>query len=110
MEHWNKICGIISIFLFSVLSTTAQSTKILSTCTSSSSAAKPFINNNLFLFPKNGIRSTVAKSIKLIDQAYYTQHFGFFCKKELALEKVAKIPLKIRLGSLQQCDYLEGKK
>lgn len=45
----------------------------------------------------------------LIAPDYYTQHFGWVCKKELALEKLMKVPLKIRLGSLQQCNYLEGK-
>lgn len=45
----------------------------------------------------------------IIRPDFYTQHFGFFCKKELQLEKIAKIPVKIRLGSVQQCDWLEGK-
>ena len=46
----------------------------------------------------------------MIRPDFYTQNFGFFCKKELQLEKVAKIPIKIRLGSVQQCDWLEGKR
>jgi hypothetical protein len=40
---------------------------------------------------------------------FYTQNFGFICKKELQLEKVTKIPFRFRLGSLQYTDYLEGK-
>lgn len=40
---------------------------------------------------------------------FYTQNFGFFCKKELQLEKLTKVPFKFRLGSVQQCDWLEGK-
>jgi hypothetical protein len=41
---------------------------------------------------------------------FYTQQFGFFCKKELQLEKITKVPFKFRLGSVQQCDWLEGKR
>jgi hypothetical protein len=44
-----------------------------------------------------------------IPQDYYTRNFGFFCRQELRVEKVTKIPLRFRLGSLQQCNYYEGK-
>ena len=44
-----------------------------------------------------------------ISADFYTQNFGFFCKRELQMEKVTKIPLRFRLGSLQYNDYLEGK-
>ena len=45
----------------------------------------------------------------LISADFYTQNFGFFCKKELQFEKATKIPFRFRLGSLQHNDYLEGK-
>ncbi len=48
-------------------------------------------------------------SCSVIAADYYTQGFGFFCKKELQFEKVTKIPFRFRLGSLQYNDYLEGK-
>ena len=48
-------------------------------------------------------------SYSILSPNYYTQNFGFFCKKELQLEKVTKIPFKFRLGSVQQCDWMEGK-
>lgn len=48
-------------------------------------------------------------SCSVIAGDYYTQGFGFFCKKELQFEKTTKIPLRFRLGSLQYNDYLEGK-
>ena len=46
----------------------------------------------------------------VISPDYYTQNFGFFCKKELQFEKVTKVPFKFRLGSVQYCDRMEGKK
>ncbi len=45
----------------------------------------------------------------IISSNFYTQNFGFFCKKELLLEKITKVPFKFRLGSVQQCDWMEGK-
>lgn len=48
-------------------------------------------------------------SCAVIGADFYTRNFGFFCKKELEFEKVTKIPLRFRLGSLQYNDYLEGK-
>jgi hypothetical protein len=50
------------------------------------------------------------KPLTIIPGNYYTKHFGIMCKKELAFEKVTKIPSRLRLGSLQQCNYLEGKR
>jgi hypothetical protein len=41
---------------------------------------------------------------------YYSEHIGFFCKKELQLQKAVKFPVKIRLGSVDECDRMEGKK
>lgn len=46
----------------------------------------------------------------VINPDYYIQNFGFFCKKELQFEKVTKVPFKFRLGSVQYCDWMEGKK
>jgi uncharacterized heparinase superfamily protein len=39
----------------------------------------------------------------------YTQHLGFFCKKELQLQKLTSVPVYFRLGSKDYVDYLEQK-
>lgn len=44
-----------------------------------------------------------------ISPNYYSSHLGFFCKQEIKFEKSTRIPFKFRLGSVQQCDWMEGK-
>lgn len=41
---------------------------------------------------------------------FYATQLGFFCKKEWKFESVTKLPFKFRLGNIQYCDWLEGKK
>lgn len=38
-----------------------------------------------------------------------TKEFGWFCKAEWELEKRTNLPLRFRLGSLQEANRLEGK-
>jgi hypothetical protein len=48
--------------------------------------------------------------IAVIKRSHYTDNFGFFCRKEFQFEARTKLPLRFRIGSLQQCNYLEGKR
>jgi len=42
--------------------------------------------------------------------AYAYKDLAFFCKVEVQLEKTVKLPVKLRLGSVDYVDYLEGKR
>jgi hypothetical protein len=39
----------------------------------------------------------------------YLGSLGFFCKKEIQIENTIHLPLRLRLGSLQEVNRLEGK-
>jgi hypothetical protein len=58
------------------------------------------------------VTEALAESVRkpLLPSDYYFTHLGFFCKKELKLENATGVPFKFRLGSLQECDRLEGKR
>ncbi len=51
---------------------------------------------------------TSAKLYSVPSNVYYTQS-GMMCKMEWELEKASHIPLRFRLGSLADCNALEGK-
>jgi hypothetical protein len=36
-------------------------------------------------------------------------NLGYFCRKEVEIEKMTHLPLRLRLGSLQEVNRLEGK-
>jgi hypothetical protein len=61
-------------------------------------------NNSLLLPNKNlqKINFTIAPN-------YAETYYGIICKKELQLEKITHIPFRLRVGSLDNCNRLEGK-
>lgn len=49
------------------------------------------------------------KAFTLMASDYYTNSLGYFCKKEIQIEKTLKFPFKFRLGSVAFTDQMEGK-
>ncbi|MDB5192277.1 MAG: hypothetical protein JWQ96_1840 [Segetibacter sp.] len=54
-------------------------------------------------------QGSLLSPVRSVPASYYSQHIGFFCKKELQLEKAVKIPIRFRLGSVAYTDKMEGK-
>jgi len=54
------------------------------------------------------IKNTFYATLFLSPQ-FYSSQLGFFCKQEIKFDKITKIPFRFRLGSVEQCDRLEGK-
>ena len=111
MLFWNKICGFTAIFFLYALFLSAQTAhhiKLSDTELSQKQLPKPAFS----LINKTNNKEAVNpyQPFAVIPQNFYTQHFGIMCKKELVIEKATKIPFRFRLGSLQQCNYLEGKR
>jgi len=46
---------------------------------------------------------------KPLPQNFYKESLGFFCKKELQIQRLIKLPLYFRVGSKDYTDYLEKK-
>ncbi len=40
----------------------------------------------------------------------YVRTLGFFCRQEIKLDRHMPVKLRFRLGSTEQCDWLEGKR
>jgi hypothetical protein len=48
--------------------------------------------------------------LKPVPTSFYHQTLGFMCKSEWKVEQFTRVPLRVRLGSLAQSNYLEGKR
>ena len=83
--------------------------------------AKPAAKNNLLLSLQpttNNLQqvslkkpgSKIAENTPFLPADFYSRQLGFFCKQEIKMDKVTKFPIRFRLGSVEQCNWLEGKR
>jgi hypothetical protein len=73
-----------------------------------------FLLNSLKVAAQPGLQPTADTSVKkitlhVLPQNFYNQHLGFFCKKEVQVQKLTSLPVFIRLGSKDYVDFLERK-
>jgi hypothetical protein len=108
MTFWNKICGLFAIFLLSALHLSAQTLTGSGIQNPSPSSKQSLKSSSSVVFKP--MKEVKKPAFSIIPQNYYSDRMGIICKKEWALERSTRIPFRIRLGSLQQCNYLEGKK
>lgn len=86
-----KICFFVNIFLMIII-------------TGNSQVIRDTVYPNKIYF-----NTAPAFPLAQLPGNFYTENMGFFCKKELAIQKLTSIPIKFRLGSVPYCDALEGK-
>ena len=44
-----------------------------------------------------------------LSPGFYASQLGFVCKQEIKMDKITKLPFRFRLGSVEDCNRLEGK-
>lgn len=74
-------------------------------------AAQDKIIDQQLVFPaqKNVFVKKDSLKLAILSPDFYIRHLGFICTQEFRFEKSTKIPLKVRLGSLDYTNYLEQK-
>jgi hypothetical protein len=124
MKNWNKICGVLLLFsglpvkmqaqkAFAKINTNFTQENFLSKKTYSlplpriTGQQEKFFTIN-FLQPVDALAG-VKPGLPLDIRNNYLPVLGFMCVQEIKLQKLTRLPLFIRLGSLEQCNYLEGK-
>lgn len=68
----------------------------------------PTTNTPRFDANKQSFSFRTTPVVQVLRPDFYTQHLGFFCRQELLMQK-KNIPVIFRLGSVEQCNYLEQK-
>jgi hypothetical protein len=105
------ICLFINLFV--CVNSYSQDSAVLAKPLQAHITTKPEHNKLAFL-PLFSIHAKNASAptstfMNSLPVGYYYHSIGFFCQKELQLEKAIKVPVKIRLGNVHYTDRMEGK-
>jgi hypothetical protein len=111
MNFWNKICGVALVILLTSHGVRAQSQFTptflsgaphpVDSLTRRSGDSKPFFFHTTSIY--------TPLSLTPVSKDYLVHDYGFFCREELHFEERTRIPLRVRLGSVEACDHYEGK-
>lgn len=65
----------------------------------------------VFKIPLHFTRADIRPSYNpvLLPPDFYLRHLGIICRNEWKLDQKTAIRIRFRLGSVVDCDYLEGK-
>ncbi len=69
-------------------------------------AAQSILANTEKKLPLDSLKNL---PLRVFASNYYSSNLPFFCKKELQIQKLVKVPVKFRIGSVEEVDRLEGK-
>lgn len=109
MFFWNKFCGLFAVFFIFTTSVNAQnSVSFVSLNHRFISKNKTSASDSVSIVPLRQLSKSI--NFSTVPADFSTCNYGFFCRQELKIEKATKLPVRIRLGSLQQCNYYEGKR
>lgn len=106
MRNWNNFCGMLTILLLVTASTKAQQADSVKVKKETSQIIHSPIFNKYSL--PQPLQANSSKKIST-NLGNPFAHWGFMCIGEYKLEQKTGIPLKVRLGSLDYVNKLEGK-
>ena len=106
MTRW-KVCLFINLFV--CLAANAQKeVPVIQPVTIHINNASPALKPAILPLRTN-VAAVHNAPAAVIPANYYTTTIGFFCKKELQMDKAIKFPVGFGLGSVAYTDKMEGK-
>ncbi len=100
------------ICLFIILLVCFQS-EVYAQSTSRADSSKVFTSETFVKNPSNinNLRQLpgYTRDINLLPANLYLRTIGFFCKKEIEMDKATRVPVRFRLGSVSYTDKMENK-
>jgi hypothetical protein len=124
LKIWNKICGVFCLLALPALGIKAQNhpyTSFESVTPNLYPAYKPwkplvgkwtwgsYKGSTAKILQINDISAPPFREVSRISADYAARKMAFFCQEELKCEKLTGIPFRFRVGSLEDCDWLEQK-